>query len=264
MAAAATLIGRNAPPSHYSITIQSFSLLKASTKKCISDDFEAEGYEWNLCIYPSGNKSRNGEDHVSIYLEFVEPDSFSTGFGIAKFINLNMFCNPVNGYLIDDACTFGVEVFVVKNTLNERCLSMINDPTTYFYSWKVTKFSTLGKGRYESDSFGYYNWNIVLYPEGYGGGKGNSISIYLDVSPSSIPDDTKLVVKFTMHVKDQKNGKHIEFEDNHFNASNNGDWGWSRFLSLAELKEPKNGFVVNDTLIIEAEVTLLGLVVVES
>ena len=52
--------------------------------------------------------------------------------------------------------------------------------------------------------------------------------------------------------------------DNHFNASNNGDWGWSRFLSLAELKDPKNGFVVNDTLIIEAEVTLLGLVVVES
>ncbi|KAK0596507.1 hypothetical protein LWI29_016366 [Acer saccharum] len=188
----------------------------------------------------------------------------NTRFGIAKFINLNTFCNPVNGYLIDDACTFGVEVFVVKNTLNERCLSMINDPTTYFYSWKVTKFSTLGKERYESDSFGYYNWNIVLYPEGNGGGKGNSISIYLDVSPSSIPDDTKLVVKFTMRVKDQKNGRHVEFEDNHFNASNNGDWGWSRFLSLAELKDPKNGFVVNDTLIIEAEVTLLGLVVVES
>ena len=52
--------------------------------------------------------------------------------------------------------------------------------------------------------------------------------------------------------------------DNHFNASNNGDWGWSRFLSLAELKDPKKGFVVNDTLIIEAEVTLLGLVVVET
>ncbi|KAK3220053.1 hypothetical protein Dsin_014023 [Dipteronia sinensis] len=136
----------------------------------------------------------------------------NTRFGIAKFINLNTFCNPVNGYVIDDTCIFGVEVFVVKNTLNERCLSMINDPTTYFYSWKVTKFSTLGKERYESDSFGYYNWNIVLYPDGNGGGKGSSISIYLDVSPSSIPVDTKLVVKFTMLVKDQKNGKHVEFE----------------------------------------------------
>ena len=52
----------------------------------------------------------------------------------------------------------------------------------------------------------------MLYPEGNGGGKGNSISIYLDVSRSSITPNTNLLVKFLLRVKDQKYGKHTESE----------------------------------------------------
>ncbi|KAK1577253.1 hypothetical protein Q3G72_020182 [Acer saccharum] len=181
----------------------------------------------------------------------------NTSFGIAEFINLETFSNPTNGYLFDDTCVLGVEVFVVKNTLKKQRLSMIHKPVTYFHSWKVNKFSTLPKESYMSEKFGCYKWTIMLYPVGYGGGKGNSISIFL--FQSSIPSDTKLVVKFIKRVKDQKNGNHFEFEDNYLFVPNDNIWGWERFLSFADLEDPKQGFLVDDTLIIEAEVTLLGL-----
>ncbi|KAK3220057.1 hypothetical protein Dsin_014027 [Dipteronia sinensis] len=250
-----------------------------------------------LCIYPTGNR-KYVKDHISIYLELVQTSSlpaewevnvifkffifnyfqnkyFSTkdwcecryhemnlSVGIAEFINLETFSNPKNGYLLDDTCALGVEVFVVTNTLKKQCLSMIHKRITYFHSWKVTNFSTLLKESYMSETFGCYKWNIVLYPVGCGGGKGNSISIFLD--QSIIPSDTKLVVTFILRVKDQKNGNQVQFEDNHLFAPNDNIWGRDRFLSFADLEDPKQGFLVDDTLIIEAEVTLLGLVISES
>ncbi|KAH7565353.1 hypothetical protein JRO89_XS09G0193200 [Xanthoceras sorbifolium] len=152
MAEAATLIGRNAPPSHYLIKIESFSILKASIKTCISDEFDAGGYKWNVLLCPDGN----------------------------------------------------------------------------------------------------------------GRGKGNCISIFLEVPRSSIPADTKLFLKYILRVKDQKNGKHIYTEGNELFASNKAVLGLPEFLSLAKLRDPKMGYLVDDTLIIEAEVTLLGLVLPKS
>ncbi|KAK0596216.1 hypothetical protein LWI29_013730 [Acer saccharum] len=51
------MAGRNAPPSHYLITIES-SLLQASLQMFTSDEFDAGGYKWRLCIYPTGNKDK--------------------------------------------------------------------------------------------------------------------------------------------------------------------------------------------------------------
>ncbi|KAI9194120.1 hypothetical protein LWI28_003292 [Acer negundo] len=44
----------------------------------------------------------------------------------------------------------------------------------------------------------------------------------------------------------------------------NNAFGRTRFVSLAKLNDPKLGFLVDDTLIIEAEVTLLGMVLAKS
>ncbi|KAL5757702.1 hypothetical protein ACOSP7_020313 [Xanthoceras sorbifolium] len=303
MATGAVLLkGRNAPPSHYLFKIKSFSQLsKSSVEKVCSDDFEAGGYKWKLRIYPTGDKSRNVKDNISIYLELVDTKSLPAGwevnvisnffifnnqqnkyfsntdvvqtryhsmktrFGIAKYIDLNTFSNLENGYLFDDTCVLGVEVLIVKNTCKEKCLSMMREPITYYHTWKVTNFSSIVDEKYESETFGCYKWNILLYPNGNAEGKGNSISIFLDVSRSSIPPDTNLFVKFLLRVKDQINGKHIEKNGNHLYApSNDVANGFRNFLSLAKLKDPEEGYLVDDALIIEAEATLLGLVGTES
>lgn len=51
---------------------------------------------------------------------------------------------------------------------------------------------------------------ILLYPNGNTEGKGNCISLFLDVCRSSIPSNTKLLTNFILCVEDQMNGKNIE------------------------------------------------------
>ncbi|KAK3220054.1 hypothetical protein Dsin_014024 [Dipteronia sinensis] len=304
MATGAILLkGRNAPPSHCLFKIESFSLLSnSSIEKFCSGDFEAGDYEWKLWIYPTGDNKRNVKDHISFYLELVDTSSLPAGWevnvvsnffiynhlqnkylsntevvqtryhslntiiGITKFIDLDTFSDPGNGYLIDDTCVFGMEVFVVKNSFKEECLSMMREPIKYYHTWKVTDFSSLVDDKYVSKSFGCYKWYISLYPNGNGEGNGHSISIFLNVSCSSIPHDKKLFVKFLLRVKDQMNRNHIVHEGDYLYAPSNiyNSSGWRDFLSLAKLKDSKKGYLMDDTLIIEAEVTLFGLVITKS
>ncbi|KAH7578591.1 hypothetical protein JRO89_XS01G0402400 [Xanthoceras sorbifolium] len=79
-----------------------------------------------------------------------------------------------------------------------------------------------------------------------------------------IPADTKLFTKFILRVKDQTGGnRDVKIEDNHLYSPDNYSSGRVEFLSLAKLQDPKMGFLVDDTVTIEAEVTLLGLVMKE-
>ncbi|KAK4836896.1 hypothetical protein QYF36_001161 [Acer negundo] len=165
---------RTAPPSRYWIEIESFSLLKASKIAFTSGAFDAGDYKWKLSIYPTA-KSKNGKGRISFYLELVQTSSLpagwevnviykifvfnylqnkylsikdwceyrchemNTSFGTTESINLETFSNPTNGFISDDTCVFGVDVFVVKNTLNKRRLSVNHQLVTYFLSWKVNK-----------------------------------------------------------------------------------------------------------------------------
>ncbi|KAL5795553.1 hypothetical protein ACOSQ2_000373 [Xanthoceras sorbifolium] len=296
----AILTGRYTPPTHYVFKIESFSkLTKAIEDKYSSDKFDAEGFSWKLSIYPTGDWSKNGKCYISIFLELdtslaVGSDvnatvnlfvfnhfedkyfSFQDGrvrryhalkktWGIAKFIDIETFSNPQNGYLLDDTCAFGAEIFVIKSSFKSERLSMMNEPSTYFQTWKITKFSSnLTNENYSSGYFGYYGWYILLCPDGTGKGKGNSISVFLCTTKSKIPADTKLFTKFILRVKDQTDGnRDVEIEDNHMYSPDSILSGRVEFLSLAKLQDPKMGFLVDDTLIVEAEVTLLGLVMKE-
>ncbi|XP_031272651.1 MATH domain and coiled-coil domain-containing protein At3g58410-like [Pistacia vera] len=186
-----------------------------------------------------------------------------TKWGITKFIDLKAFHNPLKGYLIDDTCVFGAEVFVVKSTFKGECLSMIKEPATCYHLWEITEFSTLLDEKYLSEPFGDYNWRISLYPNGHAEGKGNSISIFLSLYKESIPPSTKLFVKSILRVKDQTKENHVNII---FQTvfSPLLDWGARKFMSLHKLKDPKQGFLVDNTCIIEAEVTVLGLIKTES
>ncbi|KAL5791481.1 hypothetical protein ACOSP7_000075 [Xanthoceras sorbifolium] len=296
----AILTGRYTPPTHYVFKIESFSkLYKAIEDKYNSDKFDAEGFSWKLSIYPTGDESKNGKGHISIFLELVTSlavgsdvnvtvnlfvfnhfedkyFSFQDGrvrryhalkktWGIAKFIDIETFSNPEKGYLLDDTCVFGAEIFVIKSSFKSERLSMMNEPSTYFHTWKITKFSSnMTNDNHYSGNFGCYNWYIWLYPDGTGKSKGNSISVFLCTTKSKIPADTKLFTKFILRVKDQTGGnRDVKIEDNHLYSPDNYSSGRVEFLSLAKLQDPKMGFLVDDTVTIEAEVTLLGLVMKE-
>ncbi|KAJ0092181.1 hypothetical protein Patl1_26551 [Pistacia atlantica] len=162
------------------------------------------------------------------------------------------------GYLIDDSCVFGAEVFVVEKTFKGDHLSLMKNYDTVYHTWKIEKFSTLLEEYYESESFGFYKWNVGLYPNGFGAGKGNSISLILGMSGSNVPQDTKLLATCTLGIKDQLYGKHIK--QTGLSIHKPSKKICYNIMALEKLKNPKHGFLVDDTLIIEAEVKLVGFV----
>ncbi|TKY61802.1 Ubiquitin carboxyl-terminal hydrolase 12 [Spatholobus suberectus] len=293
-----TMKGRKAPPSHYTFKIKSFSWLsKASVQQCTSEEFEAGGYKWSLSIYPTGNIKGGGQGHVSIYLVLMDSSSLpvdwevnavvnfsaynfiddeyvttqdtnvrrfhvlKTEWGIAKFIDIDIFNDPSNGYLMDDTCVFGAEVFVVKTTNKGDCLSMFHGPITCSHSWKFDRFSYTFLDKYESESFvgGNYKWKLIVYPKGIDEGKGNSISLFLTLEVSTLPLNTKVIVECTLRAKDQISGHHAQTRFCHKFSSSNSTWGSRQLVALAKFEDPNSGFWLNATCIVEAEFTILGL-----
>ncbi|XP_044465980.1 uncharacterized protein LOC123196145 isoform X2 [Mangifera indica] len=275
---------RDVPPSHYLLKIQSFSSLKIF-KKFVSQKFDAGDYKWKFCLYPNGDKL---EGHISVCLELSEVDSLPTGFeinvimsffvfdqlrdkyfsiqdgsvrryhsmvtewGISEFLDLETFHDPSNGFLVNDTCVFGAEVFVLKNTFKGEFLSKMNAPLTQFHTWVVENFADLKDERYISESFGPHRWNVTLYPNGHQHAKGKFISIYLSSDQFLKPN---LFVDILLRVKNQRTDSHVEKKAlNHMLSPNDTAWGCSNFMSLDTLKDPKQGYLVNDSCIIEAEV----------
>lgn len=76
-------------------------------------------------------------------------------WGFDKFIATGTFSDASNGYLMEDTCMFGADVFVSKERSSGRgeCLSMIKDATSSKHVWKIENFSKLDKESYDSNPF---------------------------------------------------------------------------------------------------------------
>ncbi|EYU25562.1 hypothetical protein MIMGU_mgv1a023863mg [Erythranthe guttata] len=141
-----TLNTREAPPAHFMIKIESFSVLqKYGIKKYETKEFVTGDYKWRLIFKFNGKDS----DYISVNLAMADTTSLPTNWevnalfsvflfnqisdnylsstgrtrcfqatksewGISKFISRKVLSDPSNGYIIDDSCVFGAQVFVVK------------------------------------------------------------------------------------------------------------------------------------------------------
>ncbi|XP_034227465.1 ubiquitin carboxyl-terminal hydrolase 13-like [Prunus dulcis] len=153
--------------------IQSFSSLNKNYVDSIeSGEFEAGGHKWKLRLYPNGNLKKNVVDHISLYLfQIVLLDQNNGTYLVLEdankkvecfhgkmpcsdfdqFIPLESFVEASNGYLIDDTCVFGAEVFASEGRIigKGECISMINNPVMYKHVRKVDNFSKF----YDSEPF---------------------------------------------------------------------------------------------------------------
>lgn len=65
-------------------------------------------------------------------------------WGIEKLLPLNTFSDASNGFLVDDCCVFGVDIFVMNcNVEKGEVFSLIKQPNNYKYTWKLDNFSKL-------------------------------------------------------------------------------------------------------------------------
>ncbi|PRQ39595.1 putative ubiquitinyl hydrolase 1 [Rosa chinensis] len=251
-----------------------------------------------LVLYPDGNKRRNVYGHISLYLEIAGTNLFQPGWevhvdfrlflldqhkrvylvfegiicfsvtefssstnkmcfngdmpcaaGFDKLIRVKDFTDDSNGYLVDDTCVFGADVFVCKErrTGKGECLSRIQNPSTYKYVWKIDNFLKTDAVCHCSGAFsaGNQKWKIELYPKGINIGKGSHVSLFFKLAdPETLPPGSKIYADCTLRIQDQ-----IHFKHYHGRGEKSGQFMW----------QSGNGFLVNDTCIVEAEVTVSGI-----
>ncbi|KAK7826722.1 hypothetical protein CFP56_031983 [Quercus suber] len=138
---------RHFRPAHYLLKIQSYSLL------CDT------GVEKRLSIYPKGNEKMNGSGHISIYLAIVDTEKYTLGWEIYVSFKLFLFDQiqdkflTIQGYLVNDCCVFGAELFVHERNAKREFLTMIREPLNRTMTWKIENFSSLDKVTYYSRIF---------------------------------------------------------------------------------------------------------------
>ncbi|XP_050209018.1 uncharacterized protein LOC126659726 [Mercurialis annua] len=287
---------RSLPPAHYIFKIQNFSLLSDAKAECFqSADFEVGGYKWNLSLYPRGNKKRNGDGYISLYLLLSDSNQLTFNqeinvnfklfiydyirdkyltvqdadekvrrfhgskkeWGFDKLVSVTDFKDESNGYLVDDCCIFGAEIFVIENANKGECLSMVKKPANNTYTWTIAKFSELNLSHNISQVFtiGGNNWSITVHPKGDSREKDKSLSIFLKLeNHASFDNGKKLYVEYMLRVRNQLVGQHRELDGYIKFSSTTSSWGYSKFMSLIDLNDKSKGFLFNNTLIVEVEI----------
>ncbi|KVH89716.1 MATH-like protein [Cynara cardunculus var. scolymus] len=278
-----------APPAHYILNIQQFSsLTKHDVGRYESSEFEAGGYKWKLVVHPNGNKSKKVGEFLSVYLAMAEPTSLPPGWevyatfriflldqnndnylkledamskgrrfhrlrtewGFDRFIDLKEFSDSSNGYLLEDDCVFGAEVFVCKERSKGKteCLSMVKDAVAFKNTWKISSYTKIMNTDSESSNIfivgGDHKWKIKLYPNGKKN-IGNYITLNLALAdPASLPSGTKILVEFTLRI--------------YWFSASKPEWGWNRFITHGTFFQTNRGLLYRDVCSIEAEVAIHG------
>ncbi|XP_028766513.1 uncharacterized protein LOC114724340 [Neltuma alba] len=261
--------------------------------------FESGGYNWRMIVYLRGHSEANKDKYISLYLAVAETQddelpvgwevwvnfnlfvhdqtndkylvvqgsqnrlkrfcSAKSEWGFDEFLSMDSFKDTKNGYLVDDSCTFGAEVFVAKCSGKRECVSTVLKPPSYeTYIWKLENFSQIKTDFCYSESFtaGGTKWKLKFYPKGDKGGRNGFVSIFLVLDETQISE--KWYAESTLRVRNQlstlrnrvaNGGKWFRYWFSY--------WGLSEFISVQELKDTTKGFCVNDTVIIECQISLI-------
>jgi len=127
----------------------------------------------------------------------------------------------------------------------------------FTFTWAIQHFSSLNGGRICSEIFtvGGHKWRLLIFPKG--SHNVHCLSIYLDVPNSAtLPHGWSKCADFSLAVVNQIDPQlTIKKETNHlFNTQESG-WGFPSFISLRNVHDLTKGYLVDDTLIVEAEVS---------
>ncbi|XP_051130777.1 ubiquitin C-terminal hydrolase 12-like isoform X2 [Andrographis paniculata] len=137
----------------------------------------------------------------------------------------------------------------------------IDESPSARFTWNIENFSKLSTKKLYSEEFvvGGYKWRVLIFP------KGNNVdhlSLYLDVADSAtLPYGWSRYAQFSLSVINQIHNKFtIRKDTQHQFNSRESDWGFTSFMPLCELYDPGRGYLVNDVVIVEADVAVRKVV----
>ncbi|KFK40957.1 hypothetical protein AALP_AA2G066400 [Arabis alpina] len=200
----------------------------------------------------------NKKQNKYLTIQDVEVKRFNalkTVWGLQQVLSSDTFNNPENGYVFEGGqCEFGVDVIVAPPLTNWEILSFNEKLSNPKFSWTLKNFSELKEFEYKSNSFsmGGKKWVLKLYPRGDSRGDGKCISIFLYLADGETPKaNEKIFVQGHLRLLNPLGSNHLARPLNDWHKEENSGWGWSKFLSLDELR--KSYLDKEDALNIEVE-----------
>ncbi|WRX12710.1 MATH/TRAF domain - like 6 [Theobroma cacao] len=132
-----------------------------------------------------------------------------------------------------------------------------DEPQSLLFTWKVENFSRLEAKKMYSETvdLGGYKWRLLVFPNK------DHLSIFLDVAASeNLPDNWSVCPLFTLTVVNQIDKRYSVNKDTYheFNERDH-DWGFNCFMPLTEVYNPRTGYLVDDTCIIQVEISIGSL-----
>ncbi|KAF8673527.1 hypothetical protein HU200_048610 [Digitaria exilis] len=129
------------------------------------------------------------------------------------------------------------------------------------FTWTIENFTRFNGKKQYSEVFviGGFNWRVLIFP------KGNNVdqfSMYLDVADSAnLPYGWSRYAQFSLAIVNQIQPNYtIQKEAQHQFNARESDWGFTSFMPLSELYDPSRGYLVNDTVVVEAQVAIRRMV----
>ena len=74
-------------------------------------------------------------------------------WGFGQLISLATFENTNQGYIVQDTCSFGAEILIVKPANQQEKVTFISNPPNNVFTWKILRFSNLEDKFYYSADF---------------------------------------------------------------------------------------------------------------
>ncbi|CAN7086728.1 unnamed protein product [Brassica oleracea var. botrytis] len=172
-------------------------------------------------------------------------NALKTRWGMQQVLPCDTFNNPDNGYIFEGGqCEFGVDVIVAPPLTNWEVLSFTEKYSDPKFSWTIKKISELKEDTcafvclrmLTSSSYLMLCRVLKLYPKGDPTADGKWLSVFLYLADCDKPKaDEKIFVQANMRVLGPLGSNHFKLQMETWYTEQTPAWGWSRFLSLAEL-----------------------------
>ncbi|KAG7572664.1 MATH/TRAF domain [Arabidopsis suecica] len=186
----------------------------------------------------------NKKENKYLTIHDVESKPFNTFrsvWGLPQVLPLSTFKDPENGYVCLGQCEFGVDVIVAPPPTNWEILSFDEKLDYPKISWSVKNFFEMIGQCHTSHTFSVegrtYGKAIELYPKGSKTEDYNKwVSIFLTAADfETLEEDEKIFTQAHLRILDPRGSNHLSRSITRcFDKSNS--WGYSRFVSIGELK----------------------------
>uniref|UniRef100_A0ACD5Y0S3 Uncharacterized protein n=1 Tax=Avena sativa TaxID=4498 RepID=A0ACD5Y0S3_AVESA len=263
-----------------------------------SNVFRMRGLYWYLKLNPRDTTSDDQNEHVSLRLELdkksvrsnrvvkttfklliydqlygkhhelqVSHDfqSKSTSSGTAWLIPLAELEKNSSRFLANDSCVFCVKLVSVviakaEDVSETLFVRKMKHSGPQVYTWNIEDFFALQNPSYSPEfELCGHKWSIKIYPSG-DDTTGDYLSLYLVMNvPDTLHEKSARLIEKVITIKNPGTGKRMLKAKGRSEYSKDYDsWGWGKFISLENFKDPSNAYLVKAKCCIEVQVAVIG------